>query len=517
MAEKTLQSIPPETLALYRKMAQEDLYFFCRGILGYDWLVPHIHQPVCALLQNSSNTRLRIVLPRGWLKSTICSVGYPCWLGVRNPNIRVLIAQNTFTNATKKLAGIRSQFKSNQLLKTLFPEVIPDRSHTDKSEAFELRRPKPHEEATFEAAGIRTQVVSRHYDVIIEDDTVAPDLDELGEDNMVPTKDDIEKAIGWHKLSLPLLTNPGTGRILIVGTRWFEKDLISWNTDHEPSYKGHSRACRESNGEPDESGPAVYPERFSDKVLEEMEAALGPYMFSCLYMNKPIRSDNMVFQPEWFTFYETPPEDLICYTTVDLAGDPEESKGKETDFNVVMTCGKDLVTGRIYVLDYFQRRCNPSDLIAALFSHVRRFHPVKVGIESVAYQKSMIYWIKERMRSEGEYFWVEPITHGRRSKGSRIQGLQPLVNSGNLLMRSGHKALLGEMTAFPYGAHDDVIDALSMQLPMWAQTRSVKEARRIEEGDPWSVDGAMRELEGKAQKKKGFTKAKSLQTETLRV
>lgn len=488
-------------IQLLREKSRNDLYFFAKGVLGFDWLVPHIHMPICHLLEDPKNTRLTIVLPRSWLKSTLCSIAYPIWAAVRDPDIRILIVQNSHANACKKLAVIRGKFETCALFRALFPELLPDKTCVWTNDALCIPRKTQSAESTFEAAGTKTKVVSRHYNKIIEDDTVSPDLDDMTEGALLPSKSDVDQAIGWHRQALPLLVNALTDQILIVGTRWFEKDLISWNHENEKSYKRYIRAVRETNGIADEEGDCTYPERFPKSILEELAAALGPYLYSCLYMNKPLRSSDMVFQLEWFEkcYYETPPRDIVCYTTVDLAGDPEESKG-DPDWNVVMTTGKDLRSGRVYVLDFFRARCNPGDLIHALFEHVRRFHPVRVGIESIAYQKSLMYWVRERMRADNLYFMVEPITHGKRSKNTRIQGLQPLVADARLMFRRHHRALVSELTAFPLAAYDDLSDALSMQLPMWALTRSKAEDRKTDPSkDIFSLDHALKELSTRAK------------------
>lgn len=483
-----------------RQNAIVDLYFFAKGILGFDWLDEDIHLPICQILENyGKNTRVKIVLPRSWLKSTLASIAYPMWRMIKNPNIRVLIVQNSATNATKKLAVIRGKFETCGLFRALFPEFLPDSSCTWTSTALCIPRSIQSAESTFETAGTRTKVVSRHYDIIIEDDTVAPDLDDLKDGIILPSKEDVEQAIGWHRLALPLLTDPLTSQILIVGTRWFERDLISWNNENEPHYKTCQRAVRETNGIADEGGEIVW-KRFSEPVLKELENALGPYTYSCLYMNKPIRSSDMVFQPEWFKYYDNTPRDIITYTTVDLAGDPNESKG-DPDYNVVLTAAKDLVNGNIYVLDYFRARCNPSELIQALFEHVRRFKPIRVGIESVAYQKSLLHWVRTRMRDENLYFSIEPLTHGKRNKNSRIIGLQPLVKSGMLMFKTFQRELTSELTAFPFAKYDDVSDALSMQIPMWSLTKSKREEeKRDPANDPMSFDSALKEIERRKSK-----------------
>jgi len=497
MSESTsIKDLSEDEKTQLREMAESSLYFFIKGILAQDWLVPRIHLDFCLSLQDPSKKKIMAVFPRGWLKSTIASIGFPIWLAVRNPDVRVLLTQNTYKNACRKLSSIRSHFESNDLLRALWPEVLPTKDCVWSSEALCLSRSAVHPESTFEVAGTRTQVTSRHFDIIIEDDTVAPDLDELGPDALTPSKDDIEKAVGWHRLVPPLLVNPKVSRSIVVGTRWYESDLISWIRDNEPSFHISSRACLEDeNGKPDQDGSVVYPERFDQEVLEGLKDSMGPYLFSCLYMNQPVRPDDMIFQPEWFKYLaeEIRHTNMAIYTTIDPAGDPEDSAG-DPDWNVVMTTGKDLLTGNIYVLDYFRKKCSPGELINAIMSHVRRFSPIKIGLESVAYQKSLCYWLRERMRAENTYFMIEPITHGRNSKGQRIIGLQPILHAGALFVKPWMKDLVNEFLAFPLGKHDDLIDTLSMQIPFWARTRTAQPDERKILADPLSVEAAIYEL-----------------------
>lgn len=487
-------------LDLLRKRAEEDLYFFAKGVLGYDWLVPHIHGRVCADLQDPSTNRKMFVLPRGWLKTTVCSIAFPIWLSIKRPNIRILLTQNSAGNARKKLSVIRQQWEQNDLLRAMYPELLPGTSNTWSADSVCLTRTASFPESTYEAAGTSTRVVSRHYDVVIEDDTVAPDYDELGQESLAPTHEDVAKAIGWHRTNvLPLLNNPATDLSLVVGTRWYDQDLIRYIQDNEPQYRVTTRACREDDeGNPDPSGHITYPERFDEATLRELETAMGPYMFGCLYMNMPIRREDMAFKPEWFKYYETSPplSQLAVYTTIDTATDPKLAKSATTDYSVVMTCGKDLVSGRIYVLDYFHKRCNPGELCSAIFDHVTRFRPVLVGYQNVAFEKSIDYWLKELMRQEGIYFVLEPLSLSNRkdAKELRIAGLQPLFSNELILLRSHMKELVSELQKFPLGAHDDLADALSMQLVLWRATKLHAERRRLNTTDPLSLDLAMKEI-----------------------
>jgi len=163
---------------------------------------------------------------------------------------------------------------------------------------------------------------------------------------------------------------------------------------------------------------------------------------------------------------------------------------------VVMTCGKDLVTGNIYVLDYFRARCSPGEHSAALFDHVNRWNPIEVGYEDVAYQRSLDYWLKELMRQQGKYFLLSPVKRGgRRSKEAHIMGLQPIAAAGSIYIRPHMRELLSEFLSFPRGAHDDLIDAMAMQTPMWRRTKSRYETQqKADLNDPYSLDGAIENI-----------------------
>ena len=149
---------------------------------------------------------------------------------------------------------------------------------------------------------------------------------------------------------------------------------------------------------------------------------------------------------------------------------------KDIDYNVVMTTAKDVVTGHIYVLDYYRARCNPGELCSHIFEHVQRWRPVVVGYEDVAYQRSIEYWLKELMRQERTFFMLQPVKGraGKDAKKRAISSLQPLFSSKTILLRSHMKELQSELLKFPLGDHDDLADALSMQLEFW---RNVKTRR----------------------------------------
>jgi predicted phage terminase large subunit-like protein len=172
---------------------------------------------------------------------------------------------------------------------------------------------------------------------------------------------------------------------------------------------------------------------------------------------------------------------LLKYTTVDPA--PPESRGLDPDYNVVLTTGIHPTSGRVYVLDYWRARGTPKEVIDAIFDHVNRFNPLKVGIESVGYQQTLSWWTREMQVKQKKYFIVEDLKSGGRSKPARIKGLQPVVAAHGLYLLPWMDELRQEFVAYPRGAHDDVIDALAYQLSFWQHTVALEQEQRELEAD----------------------------------
>lgn len=473
-----------ETIQRLREKGRESLFFLARAILGFADLDLIIHKPICDKIQNYEvNTRCTVELPRTWFKSTMVSVAYPIWRAINNPNVRVLVAQNTYANACKKLASIADIFEKNSLFRALYPEILPTSACRWSSECLEVNRTQAHPEGTFEAAGVGTSTTSRHYDVIIEDDTISPKKDDMTGIVQQPTKLDIEKAIGWHNLCHPMLLHPTKSQILVVGTRWAERDLLGYIYEEFPEYKMIRKSACEKDGESktlDEGGKPTW-DRFDEPVLRELEKAEGPYMFASLYLGLPTAAINQVFKRDWIVYFENFSNSSYACTSVDLAA-AEKEESSDPDYNVIITTCIEPTIPRIFVLEYVRERMSPSDVIDCIFRHYHKYHSVKFLVESIGYQRTLVHWLKKKRAKENALMMIEEITSYKQSKVDRIRGLQPYFANRLIAIRREMFELEQELLAFPKGAHDDIIDALSNQVEFWTEmmilAKEPKEERR---------------------------------------
>lgn len=489
-----------DTIEKLRKKSRENLFFFARAILGFKDLDLEIHKPICDELQDyEKNTRMSIELPRTWFKSTLVSIAYSIWRAIKDPNIRILITQNTHGNACKKLGAIKSIFEKNALFRALFYNILPDKTCRWSSECLELRRTAAHPEGTFEAAGVGTATTSRHYDIIIEDDTIAPKKDDMTGIVQQPTRLDIEKAIGWHNLCHPMLLHPKESQVLVVGTRWAERDLLGYVYDKFPEYKNIRKTACEKDGETatlEEGGKPTW-DRFDADVLRQIERQEGPYMFASLYLGKPTAAINQVFKREWIRYRDRPLKESYMCTSVDLAA-AEKEESSDPDFNVILTTSVEPKSGMIVVLEYTRERMSPSAVIDCIFQHYLRHRPTKMFVEAIGYQRVLMHYIKRQQKRRGIQFYIDEITSHKQSKVERIRGLQPYFAANLIHLKPGMTALEQELLAFPKGAHDDVIDALSMQVSFWVEmTEMITKLRPEKVIDDFSGESIIKELKDK--------------------
>lgn len=484
-----------KTIASLAERGRNSLFFLARGILGFDDLTAHIHKPLCEELEKfEENTRMGVELPRDWFKSTLGSIAYPIWRAIRNHDVRILVVQNSMANARKKILAIKQIFEKNDLFRALYPEILPTKSSTWTQECLTVNRKEAHPEGTFEAAGVGTAITSRHYDLIVQDDTISPGKDAMTGVAQQPTQLEIEKAIGFHRLTHPLLLHPSKSQLLVIGTRWAVGDLIGWIKKNAPHFKWFSRKAR------DESGKPIW-DRYDEKVLCELELELGPYMFAALFLNDPTEAINQVFRRDWIRYYQNMPRTGLVYcTSIDPASAKREESA-EPDYSVVLTTAMKVETGDIFVVDYTRERMNPGQHIDAIFDHWHRYHSVVFKLDAIAYQRTLGYWLRRRMDKTKTQFYIEEVKSLTTSKVDRIRGLQPYFANGKIAIRATMPELERELLAFPKGVHDDLIDCLAMQRDFWNECLAAQEEEvKKEERNPFSGATILDELKERAKK-----------------
>ena len=462
-----------ESFATYCRVMQDDGYFDDTHEKLCMWTQAHIE-----LLERQVEVRgtctgkLAYVMPRGSLKSTIVTKHLDNWLVLRryykfnDDTTRVLIAGNTHTNSKKKLAGIRGLYDVHELFKAIFKEILPKKGRDGSKwsdEAASINRKCAFDESTFEIGSLNTKLTGRHYNIITEDDTTAPDADEMEEDVTRPSTETIQKAIGFHQASMPLFVPKGFRLSIVVSTRWAMVDLISKIQDED--YHVFDVPAEDEDGKP------VFECFYDKETLADIKKRVGDYMYSCLYLNKPLDDSLRTFRSTDMQWVDKKDVPRLGYFTISC--DPaisETDDACETAITVRQTVfigEKRFQYWHEDVHGYF----TPKMTTQAMVDLADKYHTDSVPvqgliIETVAYQDALRYDLMDIMNNrEADGKRRYPIIKAKRgNKKVRIESMQPAFQAKRIYFVRG--ALTdqteSQLLQWPMGKLVDVIDAWSM-------------------------------------------------------
>lgn len=437
---------------------KNSLHFLCTEILGYrDWDL--VHDDMEKFINRKSIRKLMLI-PRGHLKTAMITKGFTIQSILRNPDVRILIANQVWDKSREMLYEIKQMLTDKSDLPKIFGSFVSERWRED--DIVVRQRTRALAAPTVGTSGVEAELTSSHYDIII--------LDDLQGEKNFQTPEQREKVKRYYRSMIDLI-EPG-GLIVVIGTRWHLDDVYQYIIDNESEY--YDVTVRQVI----EDGKIIFPKKFQ-KQFDPVTKGWQSVDFHCLdyinylkkrpseefssqYMNQPLDSENQVFKKEYFKYYDQRPPRLFVSMTID----PAISEKQSADYFSINVSGMD-ENYKIYVLDIVKGHWKVAESIDNIFTTYQKWRPSVVGLETVAYQKALKSWLEEKMRERGIYF---PITELKRntneSKEFRIKALEPFYRDGLVFHAPWMKSLEQELLQFPKGKHDDEIDALASQLSL---------------------------------------------------
>lgn len=480
-------STTPVDIESVKSLCRNNLWFLSTEMLGYrDWDI--VHNDIETFVNRRAKRKLLLV-PRGHLKSSIVTKAYSIQRILRNPNIRILIANQVWDRSRDMLFEIKEFLSTKSELPKLFGKF--DSGRWRDEEIVIGQRTKALSAPTIATTGVEAEMTSAHFDLIL--------LDDLQGLNNCQTKEQRDKVKRFYRSLTALLDPPDPltgegGEMIVIGTRWHHDDLYSEIMSNESDYYDVMvRKVIEDN-------KVIFPKKFNmrfDSVTKSWTPAedtcfdyinflrdsLGPD-FNSQYMNDPVDAENQLIKREYFKYYKGKPEKLYVAVTMD----PALSYSQRSDFTAIMACGMD-DKRNIYVLDYVRGHWgSPHDIINQVIATCDRWKPHALGIEENVFQKSLSYFIAEMTQKKKS---VPPITPLKapvtKSKELRLKALEPYYRNG---MVFHHESMKGKdlenellnLTSDGYkGKNDDLFDALAWQLDL-LMTGSHENVERIPVG-----------------------------------
>ncbi len=489
------------TVKALRDRCRRDLLFFVQEIIGpagvatgaypkNHLLTPaRFHLDACKVVEQEVDAIL--LAPRYHLKTALITVAGTVQFLLRNPNHRVLLVSETPTLVSKVLWEIAWHFRKNTRLRTLFPEYGMDSIQEEgtKNHFNVPCKTGSGKDFSVEAIGVGGATAGGHYDRIVTTDivsnrTVPPEVTDL---TMEKTFLFVNALEGLRdKTMFKEDGKTKKAHIIIEGTCWSPADAYA-RVLTDPGYAKFKKVVY-SCWAKDESGAFIldaegrrtvmWPEVFTREEFEEIRAK-NEYLFSCIFENDPKPADeDRLFKPSFFKNYElTALTEGVAYPScpcckgplsVAITADLAISEAKTADFTALIVSGV-CPHGSMVVLAVASGRWTPYETVAQLYDLDRLWKPAWIGIESVAWQKAMMFILWEESKKPDRYVLPARMLMPDNSPNGKIRRVSALASyaaSRGLWVRAGdHDVLVDQALRMTrrgsLGGKVDEIDSLS--------------------------------------------------------
>ena len=399
-------------------------------------------------------TRLLINVPPGTMKSLLVGVIWPAWeWGPQSlPEMRYV------GTAHEEQLAIRDSRRCREVIKSeWYRELWP----IELSRDLDGKKEFGNTNQGFRQARSFTSMTGVRGDRIMLDDPISADSANS------PAK--LEAARIAFTETLPTRVNSEKSAIVVVMQRLNEKDVsgvilgmgLPYTHLCIPMRYALTNHCTTSIGWTDPrsvEGELMFPERFGDKQVKELEATLGSYGTAGQLQQSPAPRGGGIIKTEWYNYYTILPKLEWRGVFADTA-----QKAKEEHDYSVFECWGRSTTGQAVLIDLVRGKWEAPELLtvarAFWFKHLKLNTDTKLIAMNVEDKVSGTGLI-QTLRREGVP--VLPIQRNN-DKISRGHDAAPFIESGNVLLPIDApwlSDLLAESEKFPAGANDDQLDPM---------------------------------------------------------
>ena len=398
--------------------------------------------------------RLLISVPPRHMKSLAVSVFWPCWEWITHPERRWL-----FCSYAAGLA-IRDSVKCRRMVESpWYRRRWGDRFglNSDQNEKSRFENDK----AGYRIAiGVGGAATGEGGDRVIVDDphNVREAESEIVRQSVLDW---------WDQVMSTRLNDPKRGAMVIVMQRVHENDLaghvlqqggyeeLKLPAEYEGSQQVTSIGWRDPRTEP---GELLWPERFGQEEVEALKRTMGSYAAAGQLQQRPAPAAGGILKRHWWKFYREAPRPC---SEVIQSWDCAFKDTRTSDFVVGQVWGRHGADK--YLLDQVRGRMDCPATIQAVKRLSEKWPQAQAKlVEDKANGPAVIATLKHEIVG---LIAVNP----EGGKEVRAHAVSPQIEAGNVYLPDPTIApwiggFIDECAAFPNGAYDDQVDAMSQAL-----------------------------------------------------
>lgn len=419
----------------------------------------HIEAIAFLLMQMLTGNRRRVIFnqPPRSLKSICISVAFVAWALGRDPSLRIVVV--SYSN--EFAAELHRQFRL--VVDADWYRLLYPRMRVAKDTGYEFITTAGGGRLATSVGGTFT---GRGADFVIIDDPQKEDeaMSEVAR----------KRVIEWFTGTLlSRLNDKAQTPMAVIQQRLHEDDLsgfllrqVGWHhlklsaiaAAREVIEIGHGRVHIREEGEP------LHSARESLETLAQLKRDKGSLLFSAHYEQEPVPIEGNIIKREWLQTFDQAPAREIGVQAVQ-SWDIATTIGDKNDYSVCLT----FLTrrGDYYLVDVWRGRLAYPDLRRKVIAMAKEHKAHSITIEEAGPGQQLL----QDLIFDTPIGRTRPI--GRKPEGSKIDRMVAQTAK----IEAGHVHLpkeapwipdfLNEALAFPYGRHDDQVDALS-QFLAWA-------------------------------------------------
>ena len=438
--------------------------------------------------------RLLINVPPGMMKSLLVSVFFPAWVWgpFGKPETRFLCVSHNIDLAIRDNLRMRRLITSEwyQALWGASVQMTADQSAKQK---FENTR------TGFRQAAAAGAVTGNRADIVIVDDPHSVES-AASEAERNTTRD-------WFLEALPTrLNKPEESAIVMIMQRLHEEDCSGIVLEHRGGLPGWDHIMLPMRYDPDrahptmlgeidprqEGGELLFPERFPERVVDELERTLGPFATAGQHQQTPVPRGGGIIEDKWWTLWPSdqyPPLEFVC-AWLDTAYTEKEENDRSAliVWGVFQADAKATTSpqrsrdGRWQEIDRVYAEGSPN--IIMLYAWAGRYdfptlckkvvktaRDWKIDRLLIEDKAAGISVSQELRRTFGiEDFGVELVKTsaavrqgGGGDKRARLYSVQHVFSEGMVWApdKTWAEEVIRETASFPKGKHDDLVDCVS--------------------------------------------------------
>ena len=457
--------------------------------------------------------RLLVNVPPGTMKSLLIGVFWPAWeWGPRSmPHMRYVCASHSQDLAIRDSLRMRRLVKS-EWYQALWGDRVVLTSDQDAKAKFETTATGFRQACAFEG------ITGYRGDRVIIDDPHS--VDDANSDAKRETATNLFKEAVTSRLN-----NPDKSAIVVVMQRLHERDVSGVILDSDMGYDhimlpmryDPLRATPTLLGYEDprtERDELLFPERFPQNVVDRDEAAMGPYATAGQYAQSPEPRGGGIIKDSWWQVWDRPEYPDIDFVVASLdtaytkkaendpsamtvwgtfSGDGESQSTRSVDrygrqIDITRSYSSEAVgpVPKAMMMYAWQDRLEFAELVEKTANTCRRMKVDVLLIENKAAGHSVAQELRRVFANDGiVVILYDPKT---LDKTSRLYAVQHIFSEGMVYAptKDWAEMVIRQTASFPRGAHDDLVDTVSMALSYLRVTghlvRATERMREIEDG-----------------------------------